>query len=120
LVRRIASCVLAAGSPLIVVAALAGGAVSDWTLGLLAVLFPVVLIVRGCRRGRLGLAFGALVATLCISAVALLSLAKLPPERVPWWFGLPASAWIMLVGLCLVPMVLVVAIHARSFDPRHE
>jgi len=116
-VVRILPGLLASGSVLILVALLTGGRFAEALFGVTAVLFPVALIGLGAGRRRPGLRLplAALAAILVLSALGVLLLpvdAPIEDHR----FGLPAAAWVALLGLGLVPFVLVAWTHAATFD----
>jgi hypothetical protein len=85
------------------VALLTDGSLGEIAFGLLAVLLPVALMAVAAPRSRslrLLMPLLALVLAGSILAIRLLS----------------GGAWVMFVGLGLVPFLLVVLGHARSFD----
>lgn len=91
-----------------------------WSHGLLALVvgvFPAGLIylatVGRPGRGRLRLALVALAMLLSGSLAALVIIAREPSPVV--LLGFPATLWIMLGGLTLLPLVLVACVYALGF-----
>ena len=95
------------------IALLTGGSFGEVAFALLAVLVPVALIAAAARRSRRPrLLMPSLALLLAGSALAVWLLAG----RSTLVAGLPLGAWVMFAGLGLVPLLLVVLGHARSFD----
>ena len=94
-------------------------AVGEVLFTLLAVAFPVALIVLGAqRRGRLGGLTWPLAGLLLIleaGAVAMLAL-RGQILTAPWVGGLPLATAVQVYGLFLLPQLLVDFAYARTFD----
>ena len=116
-VPRVGRAVLAAGSVVCLAALLVGGPAAVWVFALVSLLLPPALIALSVPAGRPGMVvlLVGLVALLEGSAVAILSLGAASSQ--PYFFGLPLSTLIMLVGLGLAPLVLVGLGHAITFEP---
>ena len=98
---------LTAGSLTMLLALLVGGRLAEWTVALVAAVFPVLLIALGTRRTlhRSRATFLAVLAlVLGLAAVGLL------------WLSGPLAIWLMLGGLGLVPLVLVTWFYTVTFD----
>lgn len=118
--QRAAPVVLALASALLLALFTLSGAVAEAAAAVVVAAFPVILIVLG-RRGRLRGLWPLLVSLLLLfggSLLAMLALAGRVAE-LPWVGGLPLTAAILVYGLWLLPLVIVVAAYAWSFD-RHE
>ena len=115
MIRRLALGFLFAGSTLMLAAFLTGGKLAAGVFAVVAVLFPVGLILLSAPRpGRLllgGLLILALI--LLVSTVGVLILTP-DPGRAPST-GLPPVSWLMLIGIGVLPMLLVVWIFAATF-----
>ncbi len=102
---------------LILVSFLQDAAWARWTFGLLAMAFPVLLMIIGAAgKGGLKplsriLALLWIVLTACLCAMMLLSGADQP--RL---LGLPVSGAILLFGIWLAPLALVSLGYAWTFE----
>ena len=103
-------------SVLIATALLFGGPVGEATFAVLAVLLPVGLMALGTRRVRsMRPILVALGLVLTSSALAV----WLMPTDTPagsYRLGLPAAAWVALIGLGLIPFVIVVLGYGLTFE----
>lgn len=88
-----------------------------WTFGLLAMAFPVLLMVIGAT-GRHGLgplrwifALLWILLTGCLTGMVAFS----GPQQ-PWLLGLPVSAAFLLAGIWLAPLALVCLGYALTFE----
>jgi hypothetical protein len=108
---------LAAASPLVLVALLVGGSAGEALFVSASLLFPPALIALGARGrragavGRLALALG-----LLLEASAALLLARHTTLAAAPGLGLG----LMILGLCGLPLVLVAVGHAALFDEDEE
>jgi hypothetical protein len=117
--KKIALRFLALASPAILIVFVwpvpGGGALFT----VLAMAFPVALIVlggaRGERLGPLGLPLLLLLAILELSSLGMLFLRGRVVEG-PWLGGLPLAAALQIYGLWLGPLVLVALAYALTFD----
>ena len=91
-------------------ALLVGGRAAEWLFAGLASVFPALLITLASPRAGRGqrALIAALAALLGLSTVALFALSG----RGPLVLGLPAAAWVFLLGFGLLPLLLVVIGHA--------
>jgi hypothetical protein len=109
---------LAVGSAAILVACLTGGWLAEWMFILSTVALPLFLILLGAAAGPRRVArlagLGVLTLVLLSSNIGLGLLSRAPAE--PWVLGLPLSAWLMLVGLVVVPLGLVGWLYAATFE----
>lgn len=116
--RRAALLFLGIGSPLLLLALLAGGRGGGLLFALLSLLFPAALCVAGASRGRGGPAWRwappATGLVLLLSGAGLLLLAERGGEA-PRLLGLPAATALMLAGLGLVPLLLTGLGYAAGF-----
>lgn len=86
---------------------------------LLAVAFPVAIIVVGAsRNGRLGpLVWPLVLLTVVLeAAVATMLWWRGQVAEGPWVAGLPISAAVMIYGLFLAPLLLVGLAYALTFS----
>ncbi len=118
--KRAALAFLATASPVILLAFLFGTAAGDIAFALLAVAFPIALIVLGAagRRGALG-PLGWPLAGLLLFFVVLVAAMLLLRGRVadgPWVFGLPLATAIQVYGLFLAPLFYVSLLYALTFE----
>jgi len=94
-------------------------AASGEIFAVLAVSFPVALVVVGaCRDGRLGpLAWPLVALTLILEgSVATMLWWRGRVADGPWVAGLPISAAVMIYGLFLAPLLLVGLAYALTFS----
>ena len=116
--RRIALLILGVGSPLLLLALLAGGAAAEACFALLSLLFPTALCILGAARGRGGRAWRrVLPATglaLLLSGAGLLLFQARTVQGAPI-LGLPPAALLLLVGLGLIPLLLTGFGYAADF-----
>jgi hypothetical protein len=117
--KRLALALLALSSPLILLTFLWQHPLSELLFSLLAVLFPVVLIVVGAtRRGRLGptaVPLGCLIVLLVGCVLGMLMLRGQVADG-PWFGGLPLAAALQIYGVWLGPLGLVALAYALTFD----
>lgn len=116
--RRVALLFLGIGSPLLLLALLAGGQAALFLFALLSLLFPIALCVLGAARGRGGSAWRrVLPATglvLLLSGAGLLFI-HAPPGEGTRILGLPLSTVLMFAGLGLLPLLLTGLGYAADF-----
>jgi hypothetical protein len=104
---------LAVASLLVIFAGLVGGRSGALAMMLAALTFPVLLLVALLKTGRrLRVVVGTFAALLLVVGCAIYR--GVGRETVA--LGLPVTAWLMLVGLILGPLVVVGLGHAWSFD----
>ena len=103
--KRIALVLLGAGSPLILLAFVIGGAPGQWLFVGISLGFPAAICALGARAGErnAGLA-RVLVGLAVLLALSALGVLLVEPRIVA---GLPLSTWLMLLGLGLAPLILV-------------
>jgi hypothetical protein len=92
---------------------------SELLFSLLAVLFPVVLIVVGAtRKGRLGPTAAPLacLAVILVSCVVGMLILRGRTVDGPWFGGLPLAAALQIYGVWLGPLGLVALAYALTFD----
>jgi len=119
--KRAALLFLALSSPLILGAFFLGTAAGEVLFAVLAVAFPVALIVLGAqRRGRLGRLLWPLAALLLILEACVLAMLALRGHVLdaPWLGGLPLATAVQVYGLFLLPLLLVSFAYAWTFDGR--
>jgi hypothetical protein len=96
-----------------------GTPAGEVAFALLAVAFPVALIVLGVERagsvGPLRWPLAALLSILVADVVAMLALAG-SVETAPWVGGLPLATAVMFYGLFLLPQALVCLAYAWTFE----
>lgn len=116
--RRAALLLLGIGSPLLLLALLAGGEGGAMLFGLLSLLFPTALCIAGAARGRGGGAWRWVLPVtglvLLLSGAGLLLLGERGQEE-PQVLGLPPATVLMLVGLGLIPLQLTGFGYAADF-----
>jgi hypothetical protein len=117
--RRVSLLFLAAASPLLLASLLVDVPAGEVLFAVLAVAFPLALIVLGAgQRGGLGplrLPLAVLILFYEACALAMLALRGQVTEA-PWVGGLPLAAAIQLYGVFLLPMVFVTLLYAATFD----
>lgn len=117
--KRVALIFLAAASLLILVSFSLPGRLGEVLFAVLAVAFPVALILLGAsRKGRIGSLGAALLALLLVlegSVLGMLVLAGRVLEG-PWLGGLPLAAALQLYGMWLLPLALVALAYALTFE----
>lgn len=117
--RRLALGALTLSSILILVSCLLGGGAAELGFALLAVGFPVILMVVGAtdRQGSLGSVvwpIGVLFLSLEACLIAMLAL-RGEVDSGAWLLGLPAAAAVQLFGIFLAPLALVALGYALTF-----
>ncbi len=117
--KRVALIFLAAASLLILVSFSLPGRLGEVLFAVLAVAFPVALILLGAsRKGRIGRRGAILLALLLVlegSVLGMLALAGRVLEG-PWLGGLPLAAALQLYGMWLLPLALVALAYALTFE----
>lgn len=117
--KRAALLFLASASPLILISFTPGFPLGPILFAVLAVAFPVGLIVLGASRaGRLGRLAGPVAGLLVILEGCLLGMLALAGRVLdaPWVGGLPLAAALQLYGMWLGPLVLVALAYALTFE----
>lgn len=96
-----------------------GGSTAELGFAVLAVAFPIGLMLLGVVRsdGRVGAAAVPILVLLVVLEACLFGmlLFRGQVETGPWALGLPAAAAIQIYGILLVPLVLVNLGFALSF-----
>jgi hypothetical protein len=117
LAHRFALVLLALAAPATLVAFCLGGAAAPWIAALAGgAAFPVALIaLGGSRGGRLRGLTGPLLFLGVLLALGLSAVLALP-NGGPDVFGLPVATAVMIFVLVPVPLILLGAIYAASFD----
>lgn len=117
--KRIALIFLALASPLVLICFLIGGAVAELCFTVLAMAYPVALIVLAVARdsglGPLRLPLLILLLILEGSGAAMLVMRGGVMDGL-WIGGLPAAAAVLLYGIWLLPLPLVAFAYALTFD----
>ncbi len=117
--KRVSLLFLAAASPLILLSFAVGTPAGEVLFAVLAVAFPIALIVLGAEhRGGLGplrVPLVVLVVFLEACVAAMLALRGQVLEA-PWVGGLPLATAIQFYGLFLAPMVFVALFYALTFE----
>ncbi len=117
--KRLALAFLALSSPLILLTFLFPIPGAELLFAVLAVAFPIALIVLGAEhRGRLGplllpLAGLAVFLELCVAGMLVLRGQVL---EGPWLGSLPLATAIQFYGLFLAPLVFVSLAYALTFE----
>jgi hypothetical protein len=119
--KPIATFVVVVASVLSLACVLVGGPIASVLFGVATLAFPPALIglavARGGRVGPLRWPLLLLAVLLQGSLVAMLVLSP-RPDPGEWWFGLPPSTAILLLGPGLMCLLLVSLAYALTFS-RH-
>lgn len=117
--KRLSLFFLSAASPLLLLSLLVDIPAGEVFFAVLAVAFPLALIVPGAgHRGGLGPLLVPLVLLIVFyeaCAVAMLALRGQVLEA-PWVGGLPLATAIQFYGVFLLPMVFVALLYALTFE----
>lgn len=104
-------------SPVIVFCFFFDHLATQWLFSVLAVSFPFALIALGSSKrnsvGRLALPLTVLVVA---SVTTMLGMLLLRGTNHQAWFGFPSSAYLLLLGLWLVPFLIVSWAYAATFS----
>ncbi len=117
--KRLALILLAISAPGMLVTLVWRTVVGEVVFSLLAVIFPIALIVLGAqRRGRLGplLAPLAVVTVHLLAGVVAMLVLRGRVLDGPWLWGLPLATAIQVYGIFLLPLLLVSLSYALSFE----
>jgi len=117
--KRMALSVLAISSPVILLTFFWRSAAGEVLFSLLAVIFPVALIVLGAQKGgRLGPLFVPLAVVLLELVAGVVAMLALRGRVLdgPWLWGLPLATAIQVYGLFLLPLLVVALSYALSFE----
>ena len=117
--KRAALVFLAVSSPLVLLTFLVESAAGEVLFAVLAMAFPVALIVLGAqRRGRLDGLLWPLAALLLILEACVGAMLALRGQVLvaPWLLGLPLAAAVQVYGLFFLPLLLVSVAYARTFE----
>lgn len=115
LAKRLALTLLAAGSPLLLVALCLGGVWAEWVVLALVTLLPVAITVAAVAEGRGSVALAVFLALVIALLTGGLALAVVLPAE-PWIGGFPAPTAVLVYGVGLATLVVVVLAYALTFD----
>lgn len=114
---RLPLAVIGLGSLLILVSFVWRSSAAPWLFAFATMSFPVALIGLGVasRRGAGALRFELVLLFLLLqgTGLGLLAFARTPSLVL---LGLPAGAWLMLLGMWLLPLLLLSLAYPRVFE----
>jgi hypothetical protein len=117
--RRLALSAVALFSVVIVACCVVGGSVAELGFAMVAMAFPVALMLLGVARGD-GRRARAVIPILLLLALLEACLAGMLIYRGqvvsgPWTLGLPVAAAIQIYGIFIAPLALVAVGYALTF-----
>ena len=119
MIKKIALAYLAVFSPVIIITFLFSQPAAEVIFAILAIAFPVALIVAGAsKEGSLGPLSIPLLLLFVLFEGCVITMLLLKGKVLsgPWLFGLPLSASIQLYALWLAPLFLVSLAYGLTFN----